>query len=289
MRVPIVTIPARTMMAGARAAYHVVNVARGPWRDKEVEVTRGGLRWRLDLREGIDLSIYLLGAFEPSVTRSYRRLVSPGDVVLDIGANVGSHTLPLARAVGESGRVFAFEPTGWAFSKLQANLALNPDLAPRVTAEQVMLVSPGESTVPGAIYSSWPLASGTQLHPVHRGRLMSTDDARPVTLDDYLAGTGPATGVDRVDFVKLDVDGSEPAVLAGGADTIARRRPGIMMEMAPCLYAGDDGFERIVDFLVSHEYRIEHLRTGRPLPVDAAALRARIPDGSSMNVLCQPA
>ncbi len=285
VRVPIVTVPARTMMAGARAAYHVVNLARGPWRDKEVEVSRGGLRWRLDLREGIDLSIYLLGSFEPSVTKSYRRLVSPGDVVLDIGANVGSHTLPLARAVGDSGRVFAFEPTGWAFSKLQANLALNPDLASRVTAEQVMLVGPGESTVPGAIYSSWPLASGTQLHPVHRGRLMSTDDARPVTLDGYLADVG----IDRVDFVKLDVDGSEPDVLAGGADTIARRRPGIMMEMAPCLYEGDDGFERIVAFLVDHDYRIEHLRTGRPLPVDADSLRARIPDGSSMNVLCQPA
>ena len=78
-------------------------------------------------------------------------------------------------------------------------------------------------------------------------------------------------------------------MLAGGADTIARRRPGIMMEMAPCLYEGDDGFERIVAFLAGHDYRIEHLRTGRPLPVDADSLRARIPDGSSMNVLCQPA
>ena len=78
-------------------------------------------------------------------------------------------------------------------------------------------------------------------------------------------------------------------MLAGAAATIAHSRPGIMMEMAPCLYEGDDGFERIVDFLAEHRYRIEHLRTGRPLPVDAAALRNRIPDGSSMNVLCQPA
>ena len=284
MRVPIVTVPARTMMAGARAAYHVVNLARGPWRDKQVEVSRGGLRWRLDLREGIDLSIYLLGSFEPSVTRSYRRLVSPGDVVLDIGANVGSHTLPLARQVGESGRVVAFEPTGWAFAKLGANLALNPALRARVTAEQVMLVAPAQAALPDAIYSSWPLAAGTQLHPVHQGRLMSTDGARAVTLDEYLA----AAGVGPVNFVKLDVDGSEPDVLAGGAETVASDRPRIMMEMAPCLFEGGDGFERIVDSLKTHRYRIEHLRTGRPLPVDAAVLRARIPDGSSMNVLCQP-
>jgi FkbM family methyltransferase len=283
--VPIVTVPARTMIACARAAYHVVNVARGPWRSKRVEATRGGLRWQLDLREGIDLSIYLLGAFEPSVTRSYRRLVAPGDVVLDIGANVGSHTLPLARAVGESGRVLAFEPTGWAFAKLGANLALNPALRARVTAEQVMLVSPEESALPAAIYSSWPLASETSLHPVHRGRLMSTAEARAVTLDEYLAGAG----VDRVDFVKLDVDGSEPAVLAGAAATVDRHRPKIMMEMAPCLFEGGDGFERIVDFLVARRYRIEHLRTRRPLALDAAVLKARMPGGSSMNVLCRPA
>ncbi len=284
MRVPIVTVPARTMMAGARVAYHLVNVARGPWRQKQVEVSRGGFRWRLDLREGIDLSIYLLGSFEPSVTRSYRRLVSAGDVVLDIGANVGSHTLPLARAVGDSGQVFAFEPTGWAFSKLEANLALNPDLRSRVTAEQVMLVSTDESTLPAAIYSSWPLSSAAEVHPLHRGRLMSTDEARAVTVDEYVARS--VTG--RVSFVKLDVDGAEPVVLAGAATTIARDRPAIMMEMAPCIY-DDDGFERIVDFLNEHRYRIEHLRTGRPLAADAAALRARIPDGSSMNVLCQPA
>ncbi len=287
MPVPIVTVSARTMLLGARVAYQLVNLARGPWRSKEVEVIRGGLRWCLDLREGIDLSIYLFGAFEPSVVRRYRRLVSPGDVVVDIGANVGAHTLPLARAAGGSGRVLAFEPTCWAFAKLQANLALNPSLVPRVTAEHALLVSPDDRTVPLGIYSSWPLVNGhgesepADLHPQHRGMLRGTDGARAVTLDDYLAG-------DKVDFVKLDVDGAEPDVLAGAAATVERSRPTIVIEMAPCAYEGGDGFERIVEFLTSRHYRLEHLRTRRPLPTDAHALAARIPDGSSMNVLCVP-
>jgi FkbM family methyltransferase len=281
------------MLFGARVAYQLVNLARGPWRSKQVEVTRDGLRWSLDLREGIDLSIYLFGAFEPSVVRRYRRLVSPGDVVVDIGANVGAHTLPLARAAGESGRVLAFEPTGWAFEKLQANLALNPSLGPRVTAEHALLVSPDERTVPVGIYSSWPLVTGhgqpdesdrfdrSELHPQHRGMLRGTDGARAVTLDDYLAGA-------KVDFVKLDVDGAEPEVLAGATATIDHSRPSIVIEMAPCAYEGGDGFERIVEFLTSRHYRLEHLRTRRALPTDADALAARIPDGSSMNVLCVP-
>ena len=236
------------------------------------------------------------------MVRRYRSLVSPGDVVVDIGANVGAHTLPLARAAGESGRVIAFEPTGWAFEKLLANLALNPALASRVTAEHALLVSPDERSVPADIYSSWPLVSESgrsgsgqaELHPQHRGMLRGTDGARAVTLDDYVAGdrlAGNRHSLDkpgRIDFVKLDVDGAEPEVLDGAAATIERDRPTIVIEMAPCAYEGGDGFERIVTFLTSRHYRLEHLRTHRPLPADADALAARIPDGSSMNVLCVP-
>src|ERR1700730_18469952 len=79
------------------------------------DVSRRGIRWRLDLREGIDFSIYLLGSFAPSTVRTYAGLVESGDVVLDIGANIGAHTLPLARLVGPAGRVVAFDPTPLPF------------------------------------------------------------------------------------------------------------------------------------------------------------------------------
>ena len=57
------------------------------------------------------------GQYEPENLRAYRRVVQPGFVVLDIGANIGSHTLPLAQMVGPSGRVYSFEPTDYAFGK----------------------------------------------------------------------------------------------------------------------------------------------------------------------------
>ena len=98
-----------------RSAWGRRLVGGGP----ELVTSRQGLTWQLDLREGIDLSIYLLGRFEPSTVRCYTRLVNPGDVVLDVGANIGAHTLPLARLVGEAGRVIAFELTRYAFLKLQ--------------------------------------------------------------------------------------------------------------------------------------------------------------------------
>ena len=78
---------------------------------------RGDIVWELDLSEGIDFAIYLRGGFEPETLREYRRIVRAGFVALDIGANIGSHTLPLAQLVGPSGRVYSFEPTDYAFAK----------------------------------------------------------------------------------------------------------------------------------------------------------------------------
>jgi len=75
-----------------------------------VTVRRRGLMWSLDLSEGIDFSIYLLGAFERSTTITLEKLVKPGDVVFDLGANIGAHTVVLAQLVGGAGQVLAFEP-----------------------------------------------------------------------------------------------------------------------------------------------------------------------------------
>lgn len=276
------TVSTRTRIACARLAYLAVTTARGPWRRRLVVVRRGGLRWSLDLREGIDLAIYLLGSFEPSVRRAYRRLVRPGGVVLDIGANIGAHTLPLAACVGSTGRVFAFEATAFAFAKLEANIALNPDLAGRVQAEHAVLVREAASDAPQAIYASWPLTASGDVHPQHRGRLMDVGAAKAWALDDYVA----AAGIDRVDFVKLDVDGAEADVLAGGARTLGRDRPPIVMELAPYVFGDTGGFEEVVTLLLGQGYRFHELRTSRLLPEDPAALRRLIPVGASVNIVC---
>ena len=140
---------------------------------------RGGIVWE-HLKEGIDFAIYLRGGFEPAALREYRRVVKPGSVALDIGANIGSHTLRLAQIVGPSGRVYSFEPTDYAFQKQQRNLSLNHDLSKRVEAIQALLIGCSALQKPRAIPSSWPLdgASGTELHPVHLGRLIRSKAPR---------------------------------------------------------------------------------------------------------------
>ena len=118
-------------------------------------VKRHGLNWELDLREGIDLAIFAFGSFERETTHAIEKLVAPGSVVLDIGANIGAHTLNLGRLVGPKGKVYAFEPTTYAFRKLKRNLALNPEISARVVAEQSRLTCANKVDRSVEIYSSW--------------------------------------------------------------------------------------------------------------------------------------
>jgi FkbM family methyltransferase len=271
----------RQKIALAKLAHRAVKLARGalgrPMRDR---FQRGGLAWELDLKEGIDFSIFLFGAFEPEVVRCYSALLQPGSVAIDIGANVGAHTLPLARAVGENGRVFAFEPTAYAFAKLNANLALNPALQPRVQASQTLLTdAAGDVKVPAEICSGWPLEAGENLHPEHLGEPHSTAGATSATLDEALASA------ERVDFIKLDVDGHELSVLRGARGVLARFHPPILIELCPhvCVEHGYP-FAALVEELTGAGYRFQRF-DGSALPSDTAALEKHIPRNGSINVL----
>lgn len=199
----------------------------------DVQVKRRGVHWALNLREGIDFAIYLLGGFGVRTLERYRSIVREGDIVLDIGANIGAHTLPFAQLVGSRGKVIAFEPTAYAFGKQIRNVSLNPELSSRISSNQMMLMANDDDALPAAIYSSWPLESANDLHSEHRGRLMGTEGAGRSSLDSFLR----SLGVGKVDFIKLDVDGNETDVLMGAKESIRKFKPKMMLELAPYVYA----------------------------------------------------
>lgn len=276
----------KTKVFLAALAHTVVAFGRSMvGKDNIALVRRGGLRWCLDLREGIDFSIYLLGAFERSTVATLRKLVQPGDTVFDIGANIGAHTLGLACSVGPHGRVYAFEPTDFAFAKLKRNLALNPELESRTQPRQILLSSSAASLSPGQIYASWPLESGGLVHPKHRGRLVTTQGASVDTLDHF----AQSEGLQRLDLIKIDVDGHELPVLLGGLRLLKEFRPILLMEMSPYVHAEqNNSFAEFVDLLRLAGYTLQHADTWAPLPMDATLLEATIPDGASINVIARP-
>lgn len=245
-------------------------------------IRRGGISWELDLSEGIDFSIFLLGGFELATLRLYESILKPGDVVLDIGANIGAHTLPFAKLVGRDGRVFAFEPTQYAYEKLRRNVQINPAISAGIELVHAMLARETGAPVAAQIYSSWPLHEEPGLHEQHRGRLMSTADAAVITLDDFVRGKE----IGRIDFVKLDVDGNEAAVLAGAVDTLRRFRPRVLMEWAPYLFDGESAaMEQVLRNFLDLGYCPKVPSGRRPLPKTLEALNSMVPRYGSMNVL----
>ncbi len=217
---------------------------------------------------------------------AYSRLVGPGDVVLDIGANIGAHTLQFARLVSP-GHVYAFEPTQYAYRKLTDNIALNPGLAPIITAAQMMLVADKSATLEAEIYSSWPVSGDSERHEQHQGALKSTAGAVAKTLDEYLE----QSGIGKIDFVKLDVDGHECDVLEGWT-TIGRYKPKIIMELAPYEEHGRP-LGDLLRLLVEKGYGFYMLGAGSASyrsdrKLDPASLAASIRAGASLNVVAIP-
>ena len=253
-----------------------------------VRAKRNGLFWELDLNEGVDLAIYL-GLYQRIPEEILRSELTPGASVIDIGANIGAHTLTLARAVGPSGRVIAVEPTTYAFGKLKRNLDLNGISGDRVIAVQCALNSgSGSSDADRQFYSRWPLniANG-ELHAEHMGKYESAGGARFAALDDLLdeqRRAGKLLG--PIVFAKLDVDGHELDVLKGAQRLLAEDRPAILMEVAPHVQDEVPGrFEALVEILHRFGYRFETAGHGKLLPDSAAGLRNLIPFGASIDAI----
>lgn len=269
----------------AKALYRAVRTARkAVGRTDKVVTRRKGICYELDLGEGIDLAIYLLGAFEASTCRALAAHVKPGMTVLDVGANIGSHTLHLARLVGSAGRVHAFEPTAFGYAKLQRNLSLNPELASRVTAHQCFLTGEAANDLPQNVYASWPLAARRDVHPKLLGQPKSTNGARANTLDRIMIENGdPAIHV-----VKLDVDGFERDVLSGAAAILSRHKPTLVMELSPyILEERGCPVDELISFLQSHGYRLFDEKTEKQLRTDNASISRMVRDGESVNVLAR--
>lgn len=174
-------------------------------------------RIRVDPRSAIEFEMFR-GAYERDVLRIVRSFVRPGEVCVDVGANVGAIALALCDQVGSAGHVHCFEPGPPFFARLEANFALNPDLRSRVSLHAV-----GLSDRPGEL-----LWSQDPLHPWNGGFIPHEEKvALPVVrLDEFV----DRSGTRRVDFIKVDVEGMELDVLRGAVGTLEKHRPRLLVE-----------------------------------------------------------
>jgi FkbM family methyltransferase len=187
--------------------------------------------------EYVGRSLHLYGEFSEGEADAFRQLIAPGQVVLDIGANIGAHTISFAKLVGPDGAVLAFEPQRIVYQMLCGNIALNA--LTNVFANHLALGrDAGTVLVPQLDYARPGNYGGIAL-----GSSPSGERVPVVPLDSL--------DLPRCDFIKIDVEGMERDVLEGAARTIER--------FQPTLYVENDRADRspaLVEYLLGMGYRL---------------------------------
>lgn len=146
-----------------------------------------------------------------------KRVCGPGDVVIEVGANIGAHTVALARHVGPTGRVFAFEPQRLVFQTLCANIALNS-----LTNVECHWAALGAERGTVQVPELDPRQQG------NFGGLTLLGDQRGVKVDCQVLDR--YVSLPRLRLVKIDVEGMEADVISGGRQLIAKFKPVLYLE-----------------------------------------------------------
>lgn len=194
------------------------------------------------------LYLFINEIYEPYETELISSIIKPGSVVLDIGANIGYHTLLFAKLVGQSGKVFAFEPSSANFRLLEKNVSING--YPNVILEQKAVSNRNEKK---KLYlNEWNTGMHTIYKPQQHASLDSVE-IDTISLDNYFSNYGG-----KIDFIKMDIEGSEYTALEG-MQTILQRQNDIKLLVAfnPSAIR-EYGYkpEQQIDLLVSNGFKV---------------------------------
>jgi FkbM family methyltransferase len=215
---------------------------------------------------------FLMQWTEYSSVQACRSLIRPGMTVVDIGAHIGYYARIFSELVGPAGRVLAFEAEPENFELLRRHVSgakyRNVEVFPYAVADRVgkllLHLSPGHSN--HSLVDGYAPSKGTS-------------EVESISLDAFLDGRG----IDDVDFVKIDVEGAEPLVLAGMRNTLARSpRMAMLVEHNPvALRAGGTEPDAFARSLESAGFRLlaslDDLRW-EPMPPQT--------DDQTVNLLC---
>jgi FkbM family methyltransferase len=227
---------------------------------------RRGNRFELETPQEVRTFLEFGGHPEATEVDLASRCVQPGGVAFDVGANIGAFTAALARASGDGGAVHAFEPATATALRLERTIELNA-LANVVVNRAAVADEIGSRE----LYTYGPgLESWTGLAPREiqlEGRALeatATSAVETTSLDAYCA----TRGLERIDFLKLDVEGAEGRALVGAARLLGEDRIDLLMiELADTtLEAFGDTSNELVDTLERHGLTVRSLCDGELEP-----------------------
>ncbi|MBT8447358.1 MAG: FkbM family methyltransferase [Gammaproteobacteria bacterium] len=190
-----------------------------------------------------------------------RALLRPDDICLHVGASDGRHSYVMSDAIGDAGHIYAFEPSSYSFDVLRRacrlhglrNITLEHAAVSDTEGELTLNTPIKRSGRPGRSFAFVSRQAGPMRGDIaHLGGAAET--VRCVTVDDYVQ----RSGIERVDFIRCDVEGAEIGVLRGAADTLDRFLPWLLLEIHPDILREQfaSSAEEIVELLTARSYRM---------------------------------
>lgn len=183
-----------------------------------------GLRIHVSTASYIEWAILMFGYYEAQIVGIVKRYVPDGGIAIDAGANVGCHTIVMAKSAGEKGNIYSFEPHPDLADRLDANIELN--CLTNVTVRRRAL---SNSVGLAKLYARAAISSEqgvSSLYAEEVGEIARTFSVALERLDDF----ANELQLSRLDFMKIDTEGNECRILLGGSDTIKNFRPVVLFE-----------------------------------------------------------
>jgi FkbM family methyltransferase len=207
----------------------------------------------------LGLRLWMNGTHEKLETELFEKMAQDSMVVVDIGANIGYYTLIAARLVGKKGTVYAFEPEPSNYKLLCENIAIN-GYANIVPIQKAVSNTSGKAKlyVDKAIGD---VSSFAKDNVLTHSKNVDCLEVETITLDDFFERT---VGDDRIDLMKIDVEGAEELVIDGAERVLRNNRLKIFMEFMPdqLTKAGTDPLKLLYK-LQNYGFAIKLLNDGK--------------------------
>lgn len=231
----------------------------------------------LYLGNDISRALFIGGAIDPNEFAFLERFLQPGMVIVDAGANEGLYTLFAASRVGSEGKVLAFEPSAREISRLKSNIERNS--LDNVHIFPVALGS-AEGSATLSVAAEAHSGQSTLGEFIYPDVTLSTETPTSVrSLDALMAENNIA----RLDFLKLDVEGSETRLLYGAANTLRKFRPVLLLEVSDsALRKQSSSSDELLALVQSFGYLLYRFDDATGLPTLAN------PGETSVNMIAVP-
>jgi len=227
--------------------------------------------------DGLALSIFK--TYEPSQTQIVKNYVKKGDRVIDVGAHVGYYTLLLSQLVGNTGKVYAFEPDPKNFELLKKNIEVN-------SFKNIELIQKAVSNKTGIIklYLGDQDRATNRIYDAQLNDTKKSIEIKTISLDEYIKDK-------KIDFIKIDVEGSELGVIEGMKSIFQNNKQiKIIIEFFPFLIekSGNKPKEILKELenLNFEMFEILYKKSNEKIDIDNYLKKNDIIDKKCTNLLC---